>query len=131
MAIVGIGTEIVECVRIAKMIQSHGEQFLCRVYTPDEIDFCAQRPNATMHYATRWAAKEAMMKALNCRNQGVRWTDIEVVSTPGMPPTVALTGAARSFAAEQGIGRMHLSLGGCRTHVTAYVVVTDEAIADG
>jgi holo-[acyl-carrier protein] synthase len=126
MAIIGIGTEIVECVRIAKMIETHGEQFLERVYTANEIEYCVQTPNAAQYFATRWAAKEAVMKAMRCRHQGVRWTDIEVVVNPGEGPGVILSGAAALFAQQSGVERLHVSLGACRTHATAYVVATDE-----
>ena len=71
MAILGVGTEIVECVRIAKMIETHGEQFLERVYTANEIEYCVRSAISSRHFATRWAAKEAAMKAMRCRNQGV------------------------------------------------------------
>mgnify|MGYP001823994787 CR=1 FL=1 len=56
MSIFAVGTEIVETVRIAKMIETHGEQFLERVYTADEIEYCVQTADAPQHFATRWAA---------------------------------------------------------------------------
>ena len=126
MAIIGVGTEIVECVRIAKMIETHGEQFLERVYTPHEIEYCLRTANATQHFARRWAAKEAAMKAMKCRNQGVRWTDIEIVVSPGEGPCMAVSGAAASWAEQIGVEKLHLSMGACRTHATAYVIATDE-----
>ena len=125
MTILGTGTEIVECVRISKMIETHGEQFLERVYTAGEIEHCLRAANANQHFATRWAAKEAAMKAMNCRNQGVRWTDIEiVVSADG--PIMVLGGAAAIWAEKVGIEKLHVSLGACRTHATANVMATDE-----
>ena len=69
MTILGIGTDIIECLRIAKMIERHGELFLTRVYTPHEIEYCTARKAATQHYAGRFAAKEAVLKAL-----GTGWT---------------------------------------------------------
>lgn len=126
MAVLGIGTEIVECVRIAKMIETHGEQFLERVYTANEIEYCAQTPNAAQFFATRWAAKEAVMKALRCRQQGVRWTDIEIVVSAQDGPVVVLAGSASFFAQQIGVEKLHVSLGACRTHATAYVVATDD-----
>ncbi|MEM1068322.1 MAG: holo-ACP synthase [Planctomycetota bacterium] len=126
MAIIGTGTEIVECVRIAKMIEAHGEQFLERVYTGNEIEYCLRSINSNQHFATRWAAKEAAMKAMRCRNQGVRWNDIEVVVLSGEGPTLALGGAAAIWADQIGIEKLHVSLGACRTHATAYVLATDE-----
>lgn len=126
MAIIGTGTEIVECVRIAKMIETHGEQFLERVYTGNEIEYCLRTINSNQHFATRWAAKEAAMKAMRCRNQGVRWTDIEVVVQSGEGPALALAGAAAIWADQLGIEKLFLALGACRTHATANVIATDE-----
>ena len=126
MAILGIGTEIVECVRIAKMIEAHGEQFLERVYTANEIEYCIRTADSNQHFAKRWAAKEAAMKAMRCRNQGVRWTDIEVIMNLGEGPSVVLGGAASIWAEQVGIEKLHVSFGACRTHATAYVIATDE-----
>ncbi len=64
MSIVGIGTDIVECLRIAQMIERHGELFITRVYTPHEIEYCQSRKQGTQHFAGRWAAKEAVLKGL-------------------------------------------------------------------
>lgn len=125
MTILGTGTEIVECVRIANMIDAHGEQFLERVYTPNEIEYCLRTANANQRFAQRWAAKEAAMKAMRCRHQGVRWTDIEIVSS-GEGPAIELGGAAAIWAEQIGIEKLHVSLGTCRTHATAYVLATDE-----
>ena len=79
MEIVGIGTDIVECVRIARMIERHGELFLTRVYTDREIRYCRARRRATEHFAGRWAAKEAVLKCLGSGwRKGLCWTDMEV-----------------------------------------------------
>ncbi|TWU55501.1 holo-ACP synthase [Rubripirellula reticaptiva] len=126
MAILGTGTEIVECVRIGKMIETHGEQFLERVYTADEIEYCIGAANSTQNFARRWAAKEAAMKAMRCRNQGVRWTDIEVAVHPREGAVILLSGMAAEWADQVGIEKLHVSLGACRTHATAYVLATDE-----
>src|SRR4029077_7672991 len=64
MDILGIGTDIIECPRIGKMIEQHGEVFLRRVYTDREIRYCQARKHAIEHFAGRWAAKEAILKAL-------------------------------------------------------------------
>ena len=60
----GIGTEIAECLRIAQMIQRYGDLFLRRVYTPHEIDYCNARRMATQHFASHWAGKRAILRAL-------------------------------------------------------------------
>ena len=79
MNILGIGTDIVECLRIAQMIERHGELFIDRVYTATEIEYCRSRKQATQHFAGRWAAKEAILKALGTGwRRGISWRDIEV-----------------------------------------------------
>ena len=123
MAIVAVGTEIVQCARIGQMIQQHGEQFLERVYTAAEIDHCAQLPDATGHFARRWAAKQAVFKALRCHRRGVSWTEIEIQIRPGERPTIALDGVANQLAEDAGVDTIHLSLGGCRTQAIAYVIL--------
>ncbi|MEM6474391.1 MAG: 4'-phosphopantetheinyl transferase superfamily protein, partial [Planctomycetota bacterium] len=97
-------------------------QFLERVYTPDEIDFCVQTADAPGHFATRWAAKEAVMKALQCRKRGVRWNEIEVVTRPGAGLEILLGGNAHQCATDHGIERLHLSVSACRTHAVAHVI---------
>ncbi len=125
MAILGVGTEIIECIRISKMIETHGEQFLERVFTPNEIEYCFGTANAPQRFAKRWAAKEAVMRALRCRNVGVKWTDIEImITTDG--PAIILSGGAASHADNVGIEKLHLAMSACRTHATAYVLATDE-----
>ncbi|TWU05068.1 holo-ACP synthase [Stieleria varia] len=128
MAILGIGTEIVEIVRIATMIETHGEQFLERVYTADEVDYCVGSGNASLNFATRWAAKEAAMKALRCRRQGVRWNEIELEVRPAEGPVIVLHGTAAEVAMRNDVEKLHVSLGGCRTHATAYVIATDDEV---
>lgn len=128
MSILGIGTEIVEIVRIAKMIETHGEQFLERVYTADEVEYCVQSPNASQHFATRWAAKEAAMKALRCRRQGVRWNEFELSIGSPEGPCMVLYGTAAEVAQRCDIEKLHVSIAACRTHATAYVVATDDEV---
>ena len=84
MEILGIGTDIIECPRIGKMIEHHGELFLRRIYTEREIRYCQARKHAIEHFAGRWAAKEAILKAMGTgRSHGIAWTNIEVRNWPG------------------------------------------------
>lgn len=130
MAIIAVGTEIVQCARIAQMIQQHGEQFLERVYTPAEIDYCAQVADATGHFARRWAAKQAVFKALQCNQVGVSWTDIEIVLRAGHRPSISLSGKAIDLAEDAGVDTIHLSLGGCRAQAIAYVILWQDDPTD-
>src|SRR5438552_17580987 len=89
MEILGIGTDIIECPRIGKMIEQHGELFLRRVYTEREIRYCQARKHAIEHFAGRWAAKEAILKEIGTGwTRGVAWTYLEVRKLFSGAPTV-------------------------------------------
>lgn len=123
MQILGIGTDIIECLRIAQMIERHGELFIRRVYTDHEIAYCSTKKSATQHYAGRWAAKEAVLKALGTGwRRGISWRDIEVRNQASGAPTIALRGGAREVFEESGIRNMHISISHCRSHATAYAI---------
>lgn len=125
--IIGIGTDIIECLRIAQMIERHGELFITRVYTPHEIQYCQSRKLATQHFAGRWAAKEAILKALGTGwRRGISWRDVEVRNEPGGRPTVALRGGARDVVEQLGITQMLISISHCRSHATAYALAQAE-----
>ncbi|MBX7166908.1 MAG: holo-ACP synthase [Pirellulales bacterium] len=125
--ILGIGTDITECLRIAQMIERHGEVFLTRVYTSDEIRYCQNRKQATQHFASRWAAKEAVLKALGTGwSAGIQWRDVEIRSLRGGKPSVHLQGTVAEIAAERGIATWMLSVSHCRTHATAFVIALGE-----
>lgn len=120
-AVYSIGTDITECVRIAQMIDKHGEIFLTRVYTQEEIAYCSARKAATQHYAGRWAAKEAALKAIGTGwARGIHWTDIEVVNAPGGKPSINIGGEARHICDQQGIGEILISISHCRNYAVAF-----------
>ena len=117
----GIGTDIIECARISQMIEKHGAVFLERVYTRDEISYCQDRKAANQHYAGRWAAKEAVLKALGTGwAQGIQWTDVEVVNAPGGKPNIVLEGVALEISQQLGISEMMISISHCKEYATAY-----------
>ncbi len=123
MNILGIGTDIIECLRIAQMIERHGELFIRRVYTEHEIAYCSTKKAATQHYAGRWAAKEAVLKALGTGwRRGISWRDVEVRNKPSGAPEIALRGGAREVLERSGIREMHISISHCRSHAIAYAI---------
>jgi holo-[acyl-carrier protein] synthase len=127
MNVLGIGTDITEVLRIAQMIERHGELFVGRVYTAAEIDSCRSRRMATQHFAGRWAAKEAILKALGTGwRKGISWRDIEVLNGAGGRPTVTLQGGTREIAERMGIRCVLVSISHCRSHATAYAIALDE-----
>jgi holo-[acyl-carrier protein] synthase len=127
MRVLGIGTDIVECLRIAKMIERHGELFVGRVFTAHEIDYCSTKKAATQHFAGRWAAKEAVLKALGTGwVRGITWRDVEVRNQPGGKPTIRLAGGARAACEQLGVAEMLISISHCRSHATAYALALGE-----
>jgi len=119
--VIGIGTDIIECSRIRQMLDKHGETFLERVYTPEEIEYSSGRKASDQHYAGRWAAKEAVLKALGTGwAHGIQWTDIEVVNQQGGKPIIVLSGKALEISQEQGIDEMMISISHCKEYATAY-----------
>src|ERR1700741_688905 len=93
--IIGIGSDIADVRRIAKVIERHGERFLDRVFTPTERARADRRKNRIETYAKRFAAKEACAKALGTGMRGgVWWRDMGVVNLPSGRPTMSLTGGA-------------------------------------
>lgn len=128
MHILGLGTDIVECLRIARMIERHGELFITRVYTDHEIEYCSARKAATQHYAGRWAAKEAVLKALGTGwRRGISWRDIEICNDRHGSPSVNLRGGARDASDQAGIRRMHVTISHCRTYAMACAVAEGES----
>jgi holo-[acyl-carrier protein] synthase len=123
MEIVGIGTDIVECLRVGRMIEQHGELFLARVYTEREMRYCQARKRATEHFAGRWAAKEAVFKCLGSGwRRGMSWTDVEIRNEPDGKPRVRLAGAAREVAQTLRVADILLSISHCRAYATAYAL---------
>ena len=94
--IIGIGSDITDVRRIAKVLDRHGERFVDRIFTPIERAKAEKRRNRVETYAKRFAAKEACAKALGTGfRAGVWWRDMGVVNLPSGRPTLELTGGAR------------------------------------
>lgn len=118
--ICGIGTDIIEIHRIEELIQRHGEKFLQRTFTELERDYCDSFANSAEHYAVRFAAKEAVLKALGRGlREGMTWLDIEVSRDELGKPLIGLNGKAASLA--QG-GEFLISLSHNKTTALAMVV---------
>ena len=122
--ILGIGIDIVAPPRIEEMIERHGERFLERTFTADEIAYSRDRKRAAEHFAARWAAKEAVAKALGTGfDRDVGWKDIEVTKAPSGAVGVALHGGAQTLAEKLGVTRIHLSLSHNETAAAAMAVL--------
>jgi holo-[acyl-carrier protein] synthase len=98
--IIGLGLDATDIPRIAATLERYGERFMTRVFTDNEIAYCRRRRQPAVHFAGRFAAKEAAMKALGTgHTQNVLWRDVEVVRHGGPPQLHFHGGAARRFAA--------------------------------
>jgi holo-[acyl-carrier protein] synthase len=98
--IIGLGIDATDIPRIAATLERYGERFMNRIFTDGEIAYCRRRRVPAIHFAGRFAAKEAAMKALGTgHSQNVLWRDVEVVRRGGPPQLQFHGGAARRFAA--------------------------------
>jgi holo-[acyl-carrier protein] synthase len=109
--VIGIGIDLVDCARIERMLGDHEQAFLDRVYTSAEQAYCVRSRNRIERLAARYAAKEAVLKAIGTgMRDGMSWTEIEVSHDVLGAPGVSLTGAVARAASERGVVRLHLSL---------------------
>ena len=129
MAIVGTGVDMIEVERVERALSrlGTGDRFRQRVFTKNEIAYCDSRGRPRYQsYAARFAAKEAVMKALGTGwNRHVGWNDVEVIRQRGRAPIIVLHGKAAEFAARLGVARIHLSL----SHTASFAIacVTTES----
>ena len=117
----GIGVDILEIDRIRSSIESLGERFLERVFTPEEIRYCRSKSDATQHFAARFAAKEAVSKALATGWSGdFAWRDVEIMNDTLGQPRVTLYGKLAEALQDASV---FVSLSHSESHVVAMVVI--------
>ncbi|HEY7538398.1 MAG TPA: holo-ACP synthase [Gaiellaceae bacterium] len=117
-----VGVDLIEIERVRRVLERHGDGFRERCFTAAERAYCDSKPNPAQHYAGRFAAKEAVGKALG---SGVHftWKEIEIAGRP--KPDVKLSGRTEQFAARVGAGRIELSMTHSRELAAAVAVVVD------
>lgn len=121
------GVDLVEIKRLEDAISRHGERFLGRIFTSRELD---EVGNNTASLAARFAAKEAVAKALGTGIGMINWSDVEVLRGPERQPVLHLHGAACQLAEELRLKNWSLSLSHTTTHAIALVVaISDDAIS--
>src|SRR6476659_3892843 len=108
--ITGIGIDVVQNDRIRNSIERFGDRFLKRINTEGEMEYCKKCAQPEIHYAARFAAKEAAFKALGTGwSAGVKWKDVEVVRLTSGKPELHLHGEALKHATAAGANRFHVS----------------------
>ena len=116
-----VGVDILELWRIKAVLERWGQRFLDRIYTPEEQAYCRGR---IPQLAARFAAKEAVMKALGTGIRGVGWRDIEVTRKRGRPPQIALHSRGSARAARMGMTQVAISLSHSRDYAVASGVMS-------
>jgi holo-[acyl-carrier protein] synthase len=129
MRIIGHGVDLVEIARIERMLDDHGDRFSARCFTTEERAYAeASAAVRGERYAARFAAKEAVLKALGTGlRDGIEWTDIEVRRSAAGAPSVELRGRAADIARSLGIGSWTLSLSHAGGMAMASVIATGGA----
>ena len=121
--VVGLGVDIFDVPRMDEELRKDSGVAL-QLFSPEEILYCDSQRYPARHYAARFAAKEAVFKALGVDGDAApRWRDVEVVLTPGGGREVALHGTLKELAERRGVRRMHLSLSHTRALAMAGVIL--------
>lgn len=129
--IIGIGIDLVEVERVKQLLSRHPKRGLERLFTEREIGYCTGSRDSTESLAARFAAKEALFKALGTGlADGCSWRDVEVVVAPTGAPSIRLEGVTGQLATKLGVSRVHLSLTHSGGFAGAYVVLEGEGNAD-
>lgn len=124
--IVGIGTDVIEVKRVQEAIEKYGDRFLRRIFTETEIEYCSTKKAAALHYAGRFASKEAAFKALE-RGWGgeLSWKEIEITNEPSGAPRLHFYGKALETANQKKVNAAHVSISHIQDLATAVVVLED------
>ena len=116
----GVGTDIIEIERIKRSIERHRQHFLDRVFTEKEQEYCLRHRESERHFAGRFAAKEAVVKALGTGfTRGIGWLDIEIENDSSGKPFVKLSSRLQEFF---GATNLSISISHCRNYAVAFAV---------
>lgn len=121
--ILGIGTYIIEVDRIRKVME-RDLGFREKIFTPGEIAYCESKRIKYPHYAARFSAKEAFLKAIGTGWRfGIRFAEIEVIHDPLGKPEIRVTGKAEAWCKRKSVSKIHVSLSHLKEMATAVVLV--------
>ena len=124
MTLIGIGIDVVEVSRIKSSLDEFGERFRSRVFTRSEREYCESQKRPELHFAARFAAKEAVAKALGTGiGKEVGWLDMEVMRKESGEPEILLNGSAAELAKHRGVDRVMVSLTHAKNYAAANAVI--------
>jgi holo-[acyl-carrier protein] synthase len=124
MSVLGMGVDLVECVRIERSLERFGEKFLQRVFTDGEIEYSMSMKFPARHLAARFAAKEAVSKAFGTGiGKAMGWRNIDVRKKPSGEPFLVFSGSAQELAAKRGVTSALITLSHTEHHAMASVVL--------
>lgn len=120
MNVAGVGTDIIEIERVSEAIKNHEEAFIRKVFTLQEQNYCKKHSNPVPHYAARFSAKEAVVKALGCGfGKQIGFLDIEILNDADGKPTVHFSPKAKS---ELNDPHVLLSISHCKAYVSTVAI---------
>jgi holo-[acyl-carrier protein] synthase len=122
--ILGIGTDLIEVKRVEEALAKYGERFARRIFTAAEIQYCSARKNAPLHYAGRFAAKEAAFKSMG-RGWGgeISWKDVEITNLASGAPQISFHGKALELVTEKQMARAFVSISHIQELAGAIVIL--------
>jgi holo-[acyl-carrier protein] synthase len=127
MKLFGIGIDVVEVERIEWSMADFGERFAVKIFTAGERAYCDSQKRPAIHYAARFAAKEAVAKAFGTGiGKDLGWLDMEIVRKDSGEPALVLSGTGKAYAAANGIAEVKISL----THARHYAAANAVALLD-
>lgn len=124
--ILGIGTDLFEVSRMKKTMEKD-PSFIESIFTESEIQYCNPRKRREQNFAARYAAKEALLKALGTGwRDGIKFTDINIINDSLGKPEIFLSGKAKQIADKIGVKTIHLSMSHIREIANAFVIINND-----
>lgn len=120
--VLGIGIDIIEIERIKESIEKLGDRFLNKLFTNKELEYCVSKANKYQHYAARFAAKEAIYKAISSHySQGIGWHEVEIFNEPNGMPSVKLYGKLKNFLGDD--KELKITMSHSDNYVTCFAIL--------
>lgn len=127
MKIIGIGTDIISVARVARLLSERGQTAQNKLFTDSEVEYCSRFVKSDERYAGRYAAKEAVAKALGTGfTGGVSFRDIEVISQPDGSPQILLHGKTAEIAQQKGVKSLSISISHESDYSVAFAIAVGE-----